>query len=83
MPLYAQLNSKGEGIVLDGKMWDPVQTVAPEAEAGVALSGRMDPYFVRMSTGLRSLGSSVRESSGGASGWQHAGTVDLAVSQAF
>ena len=83
MPLYAQLNSKGEGIVLDGKMWDPVQTVAPEAETGVALSGRMDPYFVRLSTGLRSLGSSVRESRGGASGWQHAGTVDVAISQAF
>ena len=39
-------------------------------------------HFVRMSTGLRSLGSSVRESRGGVAGWQHAGTVDLAVSQA-
>ena len=83
LPLYAQLNDKGEGIVLNGKMWDPVQTVAPEFEAGVSLSGRMDPYFISMSAGMRSIGPSTRDSAQGRSDWQSSGTVDLAVSKAF
>lgn len=82
-PLFAELSDKGEGIVIKGKMWDPVQTVAPEAEAGLSMGGRLDPYFITLSIGGRTLGPSEVDTSRGQTSWQTMGTVDLAVSKAF
>jgi hypothetical protein len=83
VPLYAKLNSRGEGIIINSKLWDPVQTVAPEAEVGLSVGGRLDPYFIDLSLGTRTSGPSALDEARGHRGWQSIGAADLSVSKAF
>ncbi len=82
-PVAARLNRRDEGIVLDGKLMDPIETVAPEAELGLSMGGRMDPYFLSLNVGMRMIGTSVVELGSGQEGWARMLVGDLSVSKAF
>jgi hypothetical protein len=82
-PIAARLNPRGEGMVINGKMRDPIETVAPELEAGLSLGRRLDPYLVSLDVGTRIFGPSRMVMGSPEASWRTLFVADVALSKAF
>jgi hypothetical protein len=57
-PFAARLNEAKEGIILDGHLYDPVETIQREADMGALFGVRADPFYIQLELASRVYGPS-------------------------